>query len=68
VFFEIFGMILGSLLVYILGVSWLKILTGMEWAGAVKAGMLPFLPGDLIKIAAAVPVAKALRPIITDTD
>jgi biotin transporter BioY len=26
--------------------------------------MLPFLPGDAVKIAAAVPIARALRPII----
>jgi len=27
-------------------------------------GMLPFLIGDALKIAAAVPIAKALRPMI----
>jgi biotin transporter BioY len=26
--------------------------------------MLPFLPGDAVKIAVAVPIARALRPII----
>jgi biotin transporter BioY len=26
--------------------------------------MVPFIPGDILKIAAAVPIAKALRPII----
>jgi len=27
-------------------------------------GMYPFLPGDALKMAAAVPIAKALRPVI----
>jgi biotin transport system substrate-specific component len=45
-------------------VAWLKLVTGMSVSKAVAVGMLPFLIGDALKIAAAVPIAKTLRPII----
>jgi len=61
---DIAAMICGSLIVYGCGVPWLKMVTGMPFAKAVTVGMLPFLIGDALKIAAAVPVVKALRPIV----
>ena len=60
---DVLAMVCGCLIVYLVGVVWLKILTGMPLAKTVVVGMLPFLPGDAIKIAAAVPVARALRPM-----
>jgi len=63
-FFDLLGMICGALTVYLFGVPWLKALTGMSWTKALAVGMIPFLVGDALKIAAAVPVAKALRPMI----
>ena len=61
---DLLAMICGSLIIYACGLSWLKILTGMTLGKALAVGMYPFLPGDALKIAAAVPIAKALRPII----
>lgn len=61
---DIAAMICGSLLVYGCGVPWLKMVTGMPFSKALMVGMVPFLIGDALKIAAAVPVAKALRPIM----
>ena len=58
------AMILASMVIYGLGVSWLKISTGMDWSKAVTVGMLPFLLGDVLKIVAAVVVARAARPMI----
>jgi biotin transport system substrate-specific component len=51
-------------LLYACGVSWLKLVTGLTWVKAMAAGMLPFLIGDALKIAAAVPIARTLRPVI----
>jgi biotin transport system substrate-specific component len=34
-------------LIHVLGVAWLSVFTG--FTGAVAAGMLPFLAGDLLK-------------------
>lgn len=64
IWIDIAAMICGSLIVYGCGVPWLKMVTGMPFAKAVTVGMLPFLIGDALKIAAAVPVVKALRPVV----
>ncbi len=61
---DIAAMICGSLIVYGCGVPWLKVVTGMPFAKALAVGMVPFLIGDALKIAAAVPVVRALRPIV----
>jgi biotin transport system substrate-specific component len=57
-------MVLGTAVIYTLGVSWLKVWTHMSLEKAVATGVLPFLIGDALKIAAAVPIARALRPVI----
>jgi biotin transport system substrate-specific component len=64
---DLLAMIGGSLIIYACGLSWLKILTGMTLGKTLAVGMYPFLPGDALKMAAAVPIAKALRPIINKT-
>jgi len=64
VVWDVIAMILGSVLIYACGVTWLKVLTGMLWPKALAVGMFPFLIGDAIKIAVAVPIAKAVRPIL----
>jgi biotin transport system substrate-specific component len=61
---DVAAAVCGTLVVYACGVTWLRILTGMTWAKAFAVGMFPFLLGDALKIAAAVPVAKTLRPIV----
>lgn len=61
---EITALALACGIVYALGVSWLRTVTAMSWSGALAAGMLPFLPGDVLKIAAALPIARTLRPIV----
>jgi len=63
-FLNLIGLGCGALIVYLFGVPWLKILTGMSWTKTLSVGMLPFLIGDALKIAAAVPIAKTLRPMI----
>jgi len=62
--FDLFGMICGALIVYLFGVSWLKLLTGMTWIKSLTLGMLPFLIGDVLKMAAAFALAKSLRSVL----
>jgi len=50
--------------VFLLGVPWLKVVTGMSWEKAFLVGMLPFLPGDAVKGVAAVLLARAIRPMM----
>jgi len=64
--FDAAAMICGAALIYLCGVTWLKILTGMTLSKTLMVGLYPFLPGDALKIAAAVPIARALRPIMTE--
>jgi biotin transport system substrate-specific component len=61
---DVLAMVCGSIVIYTCGVSWLKILSGMTLAKTLAVGMYPFILGDGLKIAAAVPIVKALRPII----
>ncbi len=64
VVYDILAMIIGTFIIYGFGVPWLKFVTGMSISKAAAVGMLPFLIGDGLKIAAAIPIVKALRPII----
>lgn len=56
------AMTVGSLIVYAVGVPWLKMTTGMDWSKAVAAGMFPFLVGDAIKAFAGAMLAHKLAP------
>ena len=46
-------MIIGNLVIYAIGVTWLKFAIGSDWSTAIALGVTPFLIGDAIKIAAA---------------
>jgi len=63
-FFDLAGMLLGTVVIYALGVFWLKMVTGMDLAKTLAVGMLPFLVGDAVKIAVAIPLTRILRPIV----
>jgi biotin transport system substrate-specific component len=64
---DVLAMLAGSTVIYAFGVPWLKVITGMSFSKAIAVGMLPFLIGDAVKIAAAIPIARALRPMIDGT-
>jgi biotin transport system substrate-specific component len=65
---DVAAMVLGSVAIYCCGVAWLKILSNMTLSKTLMVGMVPFIPGDILKIAAAVPIARALRPLIALAD
>lgn len=46
-------MIIGNLVIYAVGVTWLKFAIDATWATAIQLGVAPFLIGDAIKIALA---------------
>lgn len=64
--YDVLAMICGTAIIYAVGVTWLKTVTGMAWGKTLTLGMYPFLPGDIIKIVAAAAIAKALRPVISE--
>ena len=59
--------ILGMALVYALGVPRLKWVLGVDWPKAIATGLIPFIPGDLVKIVVASvlapPILRALEHI-----
>ena len=61
---DVVAVVAGVLMVFLFGVPWLKLVTGMSWEKALLVGMLPFLPGDAIKAVAAVILARAIRPMM----
>jgi biotin transport system substrate-specific component len=62
---DMFAMVLGSVVLYACGVSWLKLALGFTWSKTLAVGMFPFLAGDALKIVAAAAIAKSLRPVMT---
>ena len=59
------SMVLATAVLYILGTAWFILQTGMTLGASLAACVIPFLPGDLIKIAAvaltAVPIEAAIK-------
>jgi biotin transport system substrate-specific component len=51
--------------IYVLGASWLSVVTDLPFAAAVAQGALIFVPFDLIKVSLAALVAVAAAPAIT---
>lgn len=47
---QILGMLLGTLAMYMLGTFWMATVTGVSFLATLPAGMLVFLPLDIIKI------------------
>ncbi len=67
VIFDILAMVCGTALIYLFGVSWLVNLyagKSMTMGQGLAVGMIPFLPGDVLKIIAAAAIAKSLRPVL----
>lgn len=58
---RICGLILATLVIYLFGLTWLILSTGMSVSAAVVAGMLPFIPGDILKGVAAYLTAARLE-------
>jgi biotin transport system substrate-specific component len=61
---DIFAVLVGSLVIYGLGVPWLKMVTQMSWTKTLMVGMVPFLIGDAIKASVAIILARSVRPIL----
>lgn len=55
------GMIVGTVVFYLFGTVWLAYQAGMSFWAALGAGVLPFIPGDLAKIVAAILVGSQVK-------
>jgi len=57
------GSFIGFLLILVCGSLYMMWLNSMSFSAAIITGILPFLPGDLIKLVISIPLALKLRPI-----
>ncbi|MBR4935025.1 MAG: biotin transporter BioY [Anaerotignum sp.] len=55
------GILLGTLAMYSIGTYWLAVSTGISFLDALPAGMLTFLPFDLIKIILATYIGRKIQ-------
>lgn len=63
--FDLLAMIIGTVIIYACGVSWLKIVADLSYSKALMIGMYPFLIGDCLKIAVAIPIIRMLRSMLS---
>ena len=59
--FSLIGLALGTAVLYLFGTGWLAMISGMGFYEALWAGVIPFIPGDLVKMLAAVLLGTTLR-------
>lgn len=57
------GLAAATFVIYLFGISWLIVSTGISLPAAVLVGAVPFLPGDIVKAAAAYVTARTLRKV-----
>lgn len=55
----------GMPLIYVIGTPWMMAVTGIGWKAALLTGVVPFLPGDVAKCAAAVFICRPLKNAFT---
>jgi biotin transport system substrate-specific component len=55
------GFLLGNIVCYIFGTLWLSFQADISFSAALAAGVLPFIPGDLVKVLLALIVGPVLR-------
>jgi biotin transport system substrate-specific component len=61
IFWHIFSMLIGMLIIYSLGSFQLAVVAKMSFHKALAVGVLPFLPGDIIKILLAAIISSQLK-------
>ena len=61
IFYYFLAGFLGTVIIYFMGVIQLSLVTGIGIKRALLIGVLPFLPGDILKIIAASFIARKLK-------
>jgi biotin transport system substrate-specific component len=61
---DLIALILGNILFFAAGVSWLKVFLKLTWEKSILFGLLPLIIGNIIKIIAAVILSRFLRAIL----
>ena len=61
---DIVALLVGTLIIYAFGYPWIVLNLGWEWRVGLARAVLPYLPGDLLKLITATLLAKPARIII----
>jgi biotin transport system substrate-specific component len=64
IIFMVLGMVAGTIALYVIGTAWFMFVTGMNLNASLAACVIPFIPGDFIKIAAVVLISLPMEPAI----
>ncbi|MBN7772370.1 biotin transporter BioY [Clostridium aminobutyricum] len=57
----VIGMVIGTIITYVLGTVWLAYQANMTFQVALSAGVIPYIPGDIIKIAIATVLGTTIK-------
>ncbi len=58
----------GSVVVFLVGLPWLKVVTGLDWAQTIAAGFTPFIVGGIIKAAIAAALLRSAWALVDRAD
>lgn len=58
---SVLGMVLGTAVCYFFGTAWLAYQLSLTFPTALAAGVIPYIPGDLVKLALAMTLGWVLR-------
>ena len=61
---QFFGMVVGTIVLYIFGTLWLAFETSMTFKEALLAGVIPFIPGDIVKMIIALYVGTKIKNVL----
>ena len=61
------AMLAGNLVIYLVAIPWLMMFTDSAWI-ALAQGMVPFIPGDLLKVTIAAAVLPGVWSLVRRTD
>lgn len=61
IFISFLGMLLGTVVCYLFGTLWLKYQLSLTFFAALTAGVIPYIPADLVKLFLAMAVGWQLR-------
>lgn len=67
VLINLIALVVGNILLYAIGVPWLKFQMNISWAAALAAGLIPFIIGIVIKITVASALGYVLLPRFKET-
>lgn len=59
-------LLIGDCMLLCCGVLWLKFLTGFSFAKLLLIGFIPFIPGDILKVAVAAAIYRKLKPRLNE--